>query len=164
MSVRFYKKLAPTTHPKLPNGQEIKFTTLDHLTGYFGTDNQALQQQFEQWMGQNRYGITEISAEEFDRDYLQKKNSGISLPAPWREEIGGRSRHPTLIERLGSDKVAAAVAVNGCDNQKKTCAGMAMETTPPSAPGETTVIPVSTGPEQEFKPTVGKRKRTTTAT
>lgn len=99
MALKFYKKEAPGNKPVLANGIAITFTTLDGVTGYFATQNEYIHQEFERFMRHQEYGITEIAAEEFTRDYVEKKNLPRNSGKPWREEItaSGLQNNPSPV-------------------------------------------------------------------
>lgn len=154
MSIKFYRKQPAPGSVTLANGQSIPFTTLDHRTGYFATDSQYVQTEFERLMKENRGGITEVSAEDFTREYIEKKSQSPLIRSPWREEIGaGAVRGSTLIGQLAA--TAAGNAVVAAANGEP-----AAVTAPTPAPAETAVNPPVPAPKaDDFKPTVGKRKR-----
>lgn len=99
MALKFYKKEAPANKPILTNGIGVQFTTLDNVIGYFATDNAYTQQEFERFMRHQEYGITEITADEFTRDYVEKKNLPRNSGKPWREEItaSGLQNNPSPV-------------------------------------------------------------------
>lgn len=134
--VKYYKKLTPR-NPVIfqPGHITIKFESFDGLIGYYATDSQMIQDYFLRMMREQRYGITEISAEEYQRDFLEKKTSlNPSSPSRWREEMSGSSVRPTgydPVSVLGAERVEAAVAVKGGNDMRKEPA-IRMD---PSAPG-----------------------------
>lgn len=153
-TIRFFKKLSPETVVVFANGTSAKFTTLDQLEGFFATDNEYIHGEFERLMKENRYGITEIPAEEFHRDYVQKKN----LPQPSRpvsrEQLGSGLRREghSLVESLGADRVAAVVGVN----RDERAGGTSMAPAPVTmAPG-----PAASSKPAEFTPPLGTRSKT----
>lgn len=152
-TIRFFKKLSPETIVVLGNNATVKFTTLDMLQGYFATDNIYLQSEFERFMAENRYGITEIPAEEFTRDYIEKKNQGVNLRPVSREQLGSGLRREghSLVETLGEDRVAAAVGVN----RDARAGGPTM-----SEPLSVAPVPTGAAAPSEFKPNLGSRSKT----
>lgn len=156
MGLRFYRKFSPSTKVALGNGTSVQFTTLDGVTGYFATDALYVQTEFERLMQESRYDISEVSAAEFTRDYIEKKKAGQTSRPLWRDELTRGQLMPsasTLKERL--DGVASVVAV--------------AKPSPPPAPVPITaaevnrdiaknLTPIMTTPAVEFKPPVGKRR------
>lgn len=112
MSVRYFKKLSPANQPTLSNGTRVEFASLDGVTAYFATTSETVVAEFERFQREQRYGITEISFEEFNSDYLEKKNHSVSqVSRPlWREEFGRSSNQSqtSLPPAIGRN-----VAVNG---------------------------------------------------
>ena len=149
--MRYFKKLQPHTKVVINSRIHVQFTTLDGLVGYYGTNSQEIIDAFGLFKQQERYGIEEIEAEEFFRDYVEvKKNNpqGLASAKPWREEFGVqavRARSP--LETLGPEKVAAAVGVT---NHKDL----------PASPVVTTVAEsLAVAPKPEYKPVVGTRAK-----
>lgn len=147
MAWKFYKKLEPRNHPVLANNSRVEFSTLDHVQGYFPTDNSYVQGELERFMREGRYGISEISELEFHTDYVNKKKQSGPLKPLWREEqSGSRLTGHSPFQTLGAEGVAAVVAVKPESVPAQvTLAGPVEAATIPS--------PVKT----EFKPPVGKR-------
>lgn len=152
MAMKFYKKMQPTTDVVLANNTGVKFTTLDHLLGWFATDSEYVQNEFARLMAENRYGMSEVTWEEFEREYVKKKKSGTLRP-PSREEFSGMRRQGSnLVETLGVAAVERAVAVNTTKEAPVTMA----DASPPTGP----LQPLSAAtPEGAFKPPVGRRNR-----
>lgn len=144
MALKYYKKEAPANNPVLGNGAAIVFTTLDRITGYFATDKAYVQQEFEQFMRSGRYGISEIDAVEFTRDYIEKKNQPRNAGRPWREELSqsGINQPGTP---LPAPSVQRAPVVAEQPNQP-------VLATPPTPP----VLP---GVKVNFQPPKGTRKK-----
>lgn len=140
---RFFKKHEPTNSPVLSNGAKVQFTSLDTIVGYFGTDNAYIQSEFDRMTAERRGGLTEISQDEFHRDYVQKKSSSKVVQPPWREELGKSQVNRSLLHQLGPDRVAAAADVNEAK----------VSVAQPSA---TVALPVSEKPDG-YVPSVGKR-------
>jgi hypothetical protein len=148
MAVRYYKKTTPETQPTLSNGSKTDFKTLDGLIGWYAIDSEFVQNELEGHMRAGRYNISEVSAEEFVREYVEKKRAPDYRPLKpqWREEIGAGNKpdNRSLIGQVGSEKVVAAV---GLANDKPP-ADTKME-----APA---VVPAK---EVPFKPHVGQKKK-----
>lgn len=146
MAIKYYKKLTPETKPVLSNNTRLDFTTLDGLVGYFATDQQYVQAEIERFMAEGRYAISEIEPAEFARDYIeQKKNPNLKPLKPvWREEIGAGSKaeNRTLLHQVGAEKVAAVVGLVAKPSEEKTIPTPKVET-----------------PKEDFKPSVGQRKK-----
>jgi hypothetical protein len=113
--IKFYKKLDPAVQPVMSNNQHLDFKTLDHLVGYFATDSQFVQDELALMMSQHRFGLTEITQEEFHADYVQKKTMSQPLKPLWREEMGKVLTGTTPLSQLGAEKVQAVVAAKGSD-------------------------------------------------
>jgi len=148
MAIRYFKKFSPENNPVLANGSKVLFTSLDHLIGWLATDNEYVQGELERFMREQRYGLTEVSAQEFKDEYLEKKNqTPTNSRGNWREEWGKTASALTPIQRLGVEKVAAVVGVENPAEAK------------PVQPQPVTASEPATGdkPKEEFKPTVGKR-------
>jgi hypothetical protein len=147
MGIRFFKKTSPETQPVFGNNTKADFKSLDGLIAYYATDQPYPQQELERFMTEGRYGITEITWEEFDAEYVQKKRDPNFQPlkTPWREEIGsgGKAVNRTILAQVGAEKVSQAV-------------GLAS----PNAPKDTlsTVPPVAPNKPEEHKPNIGRRK------
>jgi len=162
---RYYKQLVPQNGVPLSNNTKVMFTTLNGLVGYFATADAFIIGEFERCMREQRSGISEISLEEFTRDYLdEKKNQSSPSQQPWREEISKAGhRHNGPIAALGGEAVRAVVGVKTlCDNRAKPC-GLSMEegstavSTAPVAAAVEAVAPAASEVKQEFKPRIGKR-------
>ncbi|HEU4343689.1 MAG TPA: hypothetical protein VFU31_19235 [Candidatus Binatia bacterium] len=150
MATKYYRKLSPDTKPVLANGATVTFKTVDSVVGYFATDNEYVQAEFVRFAGLQRYGISEITAEEFKNDFLAKKNSLVPSRQPWREEIGPGASALQQISEIKGSLASAAVAVSGTDVPRREVPIVAATPTREqvqSAPG---VV-------QEFKPVTKKR-------
>lgn len=148
MAVRYYKKLIPGNLPRCQNGSSLDFKSKDLVTSYYATDQLYPQQQIEIMMAENRYGITEITAEEFHRDYVEKKTEPMNSAPPWREELSksgvSQGLNRELVNRTGSAAVLAAVAV----------------TEPVKAPPVSVAEPAAApAPKAKFIPTSGRRPK-----
>ena len=143
---RFFKKFSPSTPVVLAGGQRLSFNTLDNVVGYFSTNDEGVAAQFEGFMRAQRYGLSEITYDEFNTDYLVKKNSGMVRPRQFREEL---SQH-TFAEAARQGAASSAAA------------GVAVE---PAKPGSAAVVadpvtaPVIAPTNPDFKPPTGQRKR-----
>jgi len=150
MAMRYFKKLGPSNDVLCPTVGRIKFPTLDNLVGWFAHDNPQVQAELEACIREGRSGVTEVSAEEFKTEWIDKKKenpSGASKPL-WREEMGkGALKSLSPVQALGSERVAAVVGVSGPDTPAPVSQQVRVNDPPPA-----------TGEKAEFKPTVGKRK------
>lgn len=167
--MRYFKKLSPQTPVRLTTGALVQFTTLDHVLGYFATDQEAVASEFERCMREGRYDIHEITAEEFMRDYVDKKKAGKVLRAPWRDELTPRMAMPSeslLKERLAA--VANAVAVVNPPPPPSVPSALPTQEQPVLQAGtpEATnkdiaarLSPVMKTLKSEFKPVTGKRRQ-----
>lgn len=154
-ALRYFKKLTPSNDVILPGNIRIKFTTLDGLVGWLAHDNESVQQGLEQCIREQRYGLTEVSAQEYVAGYLEKKNqpSEIVSGKLWREEFGkGASSSRSPITQLGSQHVAAAVGLNSPDVGVKTApVGESVPVTEPE--------PSKEKKKEPFNPPIGKRPK-----
>lgn len=149
--IRFFKKLVPANLPVCQNNERLDFKSKDGLTSYFATDYAYFHQQIELMMAQNRYGISEITQEEFHRDYVEKKTEPLNSVPPWREELSksgvSQGLNRDLLNRTGSVAALAAVAVT--EPVK----------TPPVSVAEPAAAPA---PKAKFIPTSGRRPKAKT--
>lgn len=147
MALRYYKRITQNSpNVTLGNRSVVGFTSLNGVVGYFATDNEYIHQQFEEMTRDKRGGITEIGAEEFVRDYVEKKtpeNSNHSSK-PWREEIANGQIRNSVMSRIGQEDVQNAVALGRQPVPDATIADA-----PPGTPA----------PKKDFTPPVGRRKK-----
>lgn len=135
MSFYFFKKFSPENDVVMADQRtKIKFTTLDGLIGYFATDNEDVGAYLKRMITENRYGISEISEEEFHRDYVEIKKKGVVVPSKhlWQREAlgsGGYERGINPAAILGGSVVQAKVAV-----AVRSAIGTQMEEAPEDAP------------------------------
>jgi len=162
MAVKFFKKLSPKNPVILADNSPILFTTLDSITGYYATDIEPVQEFFLRCMREQRYGLSEISAQEFDEQYLQKKTSMTDSPKRWREEMSSGSMRASgfdPVSALGSASVAAAISVSASDVRKEVPVRLEPAPQlhdPPHLVGQEEIAAAK--PEQpKFKATVGRR-------
>lgn len=150
--MRYFKKASPRTKVVLPGMGGIEFESFDNFTGYFKTGNEAIIEHFLDCMRKNRYGISEVSAEEYE-EWAKKKASSSPLKPLWREEMGqsgvtGRAANAaeTVVAK------AAGAEVPTVNRQAYAAAPQAavVEVAPPG----TARAPI----KPEFKPPTGKRK------
>lgn len=162
--MRYFRKLIPATPVQVFGSKLLKFNTNDGQVGYFATPDPAICAEFENHMRNSNFGISEISWEEFNTGYVQKK-TGEPLKPPSREEFsGGRSLANLLAQGQDSSAASSAVAVGVA---KDTAPGKPVDApaTPPAPKPEVSTIAMPKpsdvkAPEKpEFQPTVGKRKR-----
>lgn len=162
MPIKYYKKFSPNTKVVITDaGQhfQIEFTTLG-LLGWYATDSEAVQKQLLEHMQMQRYGISEVSAEEFNTEYVEKKRTGqqMSSRPAWREELSKSAGH-TLDRagQLGSAAVARAVAVNGRSDIPLSRREPQITVADPAGAAPEAVAE-SAQKKEEFKPNLGKRK------
>ena len=163
-AVKFYKKFYPAVKIRLGNNVSVQFSESGVL-GYFSTDDDYMQSEFSRLMREQRGGISEISQEEFQAEYVEKKTQSMTSAPNWREELskstpGMRTRDP--VERLGGEYVQRAVAVSSTsDIRRNNAAKLAPITTVMATPlnGTTMATPEDAPPESKktFTPTVGRR-------
>lgn len=154
MALRYFKKFHPDTRVVLASNHALQFTTLDGLVGFFATDNPTIQQEFEQMMVEQRYGISEISPEEFTRDYLEPKKNGVTLRPVWRDELTpnlAKVSQSELKARL--ERAASVVGVDKSDLRRPDASAVVADV-PTKDQVKQPVTPVSDKP---FEPTVGRK-------
>ncbi len=161
-TVRFFKKFSPGNPVIINEGKHaVEFDSHDGVLGYFSTDDEGVQNQFLQFMREQRYGMSEISVEEYNRDYYEKKTQSTNSQQKWREEISGSfrlNRTNDANERLGSERAQAVLGVNGNSDVRRPGPPIRLEN-PSSAPSQAAPQEVGAGQKkQEFIPTLGKRK------
>lgn len=148
--LKFYKKLRPDTKVALSGNTAVQFTTIDTLTGYYATDNEAVQNEFRNFMEQQKFGISEISAEEFTRDYVEKKTTSKKFNGPLSRETLGGPKSTSPHGMFGTDHVVAAVSVTTSDIPKS-------EAVPMVTPADASAMPAPEPLEPMAKPKIGKR-------
>lgn len=113
MGIKFYRRSHPTSKLFLDDGAEIRFTSIDgNVTGYFATDIEVVQNGLATMIREGRGGVTEIDEPTFNRDYVEKKKQGQSLPKLWRDElVNGQMRRSASDLKARLDAVAPSVAV-----------------------------------------------------
>jgi hypothetical protein len=163
-SPKFFKKFYPAVPIRLGNNVNIQFSE-SGILGYFSTTDDYVQSEFARLMREQRGGITEITAEEFQTEYTEKKTQSPTSAPHWREELskstpGMRTRDP--VERLGGEYVQRAVAVGSeSDIRKNKPSQLAPVSTAMATPlnGTTMAAPEDSPPElpKTFTPTVGRR-------
>jgi len=164
MAARYFKKYSPGTPAFIaPNGshQAITFDTFDHVLGYYGTEDEAVQNEFLRLIREQRGGITEISKEEYDAEYAQKKMNGEERTLdPWREELS-KSAGLGLVNREVVARAGGA-SLDALGVKGKTDVRRGALTVADQAPEEPKPTNPAKAPEQpEFKPTLGQRKQAT---
>lgn len=144
MAIRYFKKLVPQNPVRLSGNIAVKFKTVDDTVGFYASGDDNMSAEFERLIRAGEYGMSEISAEEFSAEYLEKKRGG-SKPIG-REEFGasGLSQLISQGQQLASQAEAAAVG-----------SAEPVATTAMAAPAPAPVVP----PKTEFTPPVGTRKR-----
>ncbi len=144
---KYFKKLNPKNGVVLHTGKKLLFETLDDLTGFHKTDDERTIAHFKKCVEENRYGICEISEEEYNRDFVEKKRSGVNLKPTWqRETFGGKSKKTNPLQILGSAAVVAAISTvnEKSDLRMEGSASFLRSGEQPKAP-ETQPIPANLG-------------------
>lgn len=167
---RFFKKFGDNFKFVFSDQRNcVIFTTLDGLVGYFATNSVQVQAELDQAIKDQRSAIEEIKAEEFHRDYVQKKTetpplNGRRSNQSWREEMAGTSRLARgPLERLGADGVAAVVGVNGKSDIAEEAVHVAPAQREAIGTGGRVIQDTHTRPEapvkplKEFKPNLSKK-------
>jgi hypothetical protein len=160
MATRYFKKYSPGTPAIITLSgipTPLTFDTLDHVLGWYGTENEAVQNELARLIREQRGGVSEISAEEYHEHYAQKKMTGEQSPlTPWREELSRSAGlglvNREVVARAGSETLDA-LAVNGKSDIRRSA--MTVADSPPEAPKPAN--PAKAPELQEFKPTLGKR-------
>jgi hypothetical protein len=144
MAQKFYKKLIPRTKVVLSSGLSVQFKTLDGLTGYRATSDDSEIKDYEKYMVEQRYGLSEISEAEYTRDYTEKKRAvGLTQLPTWNREVVGEtpSRPISPLHVLSPAAVRAAVGIDGRSDIR-------MEDFPEAPVAPTTApAPVETAPQ-----------------
>lgn len=147
MAIKYYSKLAPQNPIILPNNQKVTFSTVDGTRGWFATQQESLQQVFADLMRQGEYGLTEVTAEAFTAEYLEKKRAGISPPGREEFTASGAARLIDHAQRSASAAVQAAVH----EPPRGPVAQPAAISAPEAVPAHAPLKP-------DFQPTVGQRR------
>jgi hypothetical protein len=164
MAIKFYKKTSPRTTVKFGNFA-LTFPTFDNIVGYYSTDNAAVQAALADYIANQQYGLTEISQEEYNADYLEKKNNGATLPPrQYREEITSRGfssgQHQGAYS--GDTRVAAVVRTGNGSIAPKSETQMTIAESSEAdsiAQPKPAVSPTAQPlPAGQFQPSTGKRK------
>ncbi len=82
-----YKKAGPRTAILLPNGDAVKFDTVDGLTGYYATDDASRIAVFDRCIAEGRGGLTAIDQAEFETFSKKKQQSPPYVERLERESI-----------------------------------------------------------------------------
>lgn len=148
--MRFFKHIIASNKVVSPRGRVIEFESNDAWNGYLQTDNQQLCDVLTQYMRENRYGISEISPDEYDRDFVQKKTNSTGSKPRWREEIGSgmKIENQELVATAPSSVQVAAV------EPAPVATPAAMAASPAAIADATSQPPRSA---QTFTPNVGRR-------
>ena len=141
----------------LGNGSRCTFGTVDNVIAWFATDNPYIHGEFERLMSESRYGLTEVTQEEFHREFVEKKKAlnGRPLNPRWREEVG--------TNKVLQDTVLASVNSRATDHAAAGDPSLSTPNpnfTPQPVPVQASEERPATGeaPQTEFKPATGKRK------
>jgi len=157
MATKFFKKFEPGLGVNVGGTAVVKFKTLDDLIGYYATDNEGQQIVLRQHIEAGRYGLSEITWDEFDREYVKKKTTTPRLNKPWREEISNQTLRSN---RRGQEPPAAVADVSDPRPVKPApaCARMTIADAEPSEQAVAAVAAVAEALNVPFQPTVGKRE------
>jgi hypothetical protein len=111
--MRYFKKIGPATAVELPDKRRIQFGTVDQLTGYRQTGDEAEAACYIRYMVEQRYGLSEITAQEYESEFAEKKRAGTALPGTIfrQERMGGKGLEQGALGVLGEDAVRAATAL-----------------------------------------------------
>jgi hypothetical protein len=113
MPTRFFKKFGPN-NPPVYNSRKIPFPSNDGLIGYRATDDAGEAAFYLQCLREQRYGLTEITAADYQSEYLEKKTAaGTRRGTIWsREELSASSYRRGGLSVIGADAVRAATALS----------------------------------------------------
>lgn len=164
MAARYFKKYSPNTplFVKIDGvDQQLKFDSLDLVLGYYGTEEEGPQKEILRMIREQRGGVSEISKEEYDTEYAQKKMKGEEpLMSPFREELSRSAGlglvNREVVARAGGASLAALAVKGKSDIRHATV----MADSAPEEPAPVQAVP--TAPSQpDFQPTLGQRKAPT---
>ena len=162
MAIKYYKKFSPRT-PVRFGPHNVLFPTLDNITGFYASDNANAQSILDGYIAAQQYGLTEISQEEYNASYLEKKKNGIASPTrQFREELGATGLRSGSQARALADTAAAAAVVRAPDGkigrmkQSLSISDSAdAQAYAPAASSQSPAAPES--PVSPITPTLGKR-------
>lgn len=146
-TAKFFKKHSPGSPVTLANGQGLSFKTVDQQYGYFSTDSEGLQRELVAHIEGGRFGLSEITWDEYNDSFLKKKISSPPLRRLWREEISNSARPSPTQDLFNAPEKRNAAAVNQ-DCQMTTMADL--------PPGERPKVVEATTVD-DFKVNVGRR-------
>lgn len=111
--MRYFKKFGPHTKVVLPSNRAVLFATVDSLIGFHKTDDPAEAGFYIKCMVEQRYGLSEITGEEYEQEFAEKKRTASPLPGQVfrQERLGSRGLEQGVIGLLGSAAVHAGTAL-----------------------------------------------------
>jgi len=164
MAAKYFKKFMPSTPAfiVLDKPEAITFDTLDHVLGWYATTDERVQNEFLRLIREQRGGITEVSQQEYESEYSQKKMTGEQAPiSPWREELSRSAGlglvNREVVGRLGGGNQGVAPVKGKSDIRR------GMITMEESAPAPEPTNHAKAPEQPEFKATLGQRKQPTNA-
>jgi hypothetical protein len=80
--MKYFRKSVPKTPVWISNGSKIVFDSNDRKAGFYATDNAFVIGELEKAEREGRGGVVSITDEQYDAEYIKKKElpSSTSLP------------------------------------------------------------------------------------
>ena len=96
--IKFFKSWVPRAGIGIKaTGKVIKWDTIDHTVGYYATSDAVVITELELCIAGERNGVLAITEEEYNREFLSKKNLSEPLRPLWREEMSAGSYTPDTV-------------------------------------------------------------------
>lgn len=117
MATRYFRKRSPLINLFMSNGRHIKFAEMDKTWGYLTSDDRQIRNdekilaEIDQGIADERGGVQEITASEYNELHTKKKAMSSSSPEStthWREEITAGTDISTLGFKAAPQKAVAA--------------------------------------------------------
>lgn len=107
--MRYFRKEVPKTPIWLPNGNSLKFDTIDGHMGFFQTDDTATVDALKRLEAEHRGGVFEVSPQTYDAEFVKKKpgSTPFDFNSVQRETVASAPTGDTMQPR----SPAAAVPV-----------------------------------------------------
>ena len=93
----YFRKSVPRTPVYLASGTPVTFETVDNVNGFRGFENPKVIEELRRAIRAERGGLTEITAAEYEEQFVKKKASAKPISPSWREEFRGPTPIPTFI-------------------------------------------------------------------
>lgn len=91
-----------------PGGKPIKFDTLNFAKGYLATDDPEIIRELSALATAKKGGIEEITAAQYEANYVKKKPSSGPPPRQWREELAPGMNAPDTLTPPTITKVSVS--------------------------------------------------------